>query len=315
MLTTKFFLAKVYTSLALLGSDTLWASDTTDIFSFVIVCILIIALFYSLITLRSQNRLIAAQNEEILLKNKQLQIQNNKLKKINEEKTNLIGIVSHDLKSPFNRIFALLNLLKLTSTDISDEQNEYLSKMHQVIKDGLALIRNLLDIRAIEDEGIKMAIEDIDVVRLIKEILTANKPLADIKQIKFKLIREVERLDIISDKLYLSRIIENLLSNALKFSENKTTIEIKVGNGKAEDFYVEFIDQGPGVSSEDLEQMFQKFQILSARPTDGESSTGLGLSIVKSLVDKLGGEILCESILGGGAKFTIKIPLKISNDD
>jgi len=290
--------------------DTLSASNTTDIFSFVVVCILIIALFYSLITLQSQNKVIAKQNEEILLKNKQLQIQNKKLKKINEEKSNLIGVVSHDLKSPFNRIFALLNLLKLTNKDVSDEQKEYLSKMHQVIKDGLALIRNLLDIRAIEDEGIKMVIEDIDIIRLIKEILKAHKPLADIKQIRLKFTQGIEELIVTSDKLYLSRIIENLLSNALKFSERNTVVETKISISEQGFVLLELIDQGPGISAEDREKLFGKFQILSARPTDGESSTGLGLSIVKTLVEKLNGKVYCESELEKGTKFIVSIPVE-----
>lgn len=297
----------------LLRIETLTASNATDVFSFLVVVALIVALFYSLITLRSQNKLIADQNEEILLKNKQLQHQNKKLKKINEEKSNLIGIVSHDLKSPFNRIFALLNLLKITNKNISEEEQEYLSKMHQVIKDGLALIRNLLDIRAIEDEGIRMVIEQVEVVKLVNETLKAHKPLADIKRIKLKLTRNIDALSITSDKLYLSRIIENLLSNALKFSEQKTTVETVIGLSDEGEFQIQIIDQGPGISSEDMNKLFQKFQTLSARPTDGESSTGLGLSIVKTLVDKLDGEIVCSSQLGEGTNFTVKIPNKISN--
>lgn len=291
--------------------DTLSASNTANILSFVIVCILIIALFYSLIKLARQNKLIAAQNQEILLKNKQLEEQNLELTQINEEKNNLIGVVSHDLKSPFNRIFALTNLLKLTGKEFSEEQQEYLSKMHLVIKDGLALIRNLLDIRAIEDEGIKMLIEEIDVTRLLKEVLKAHKPLADIKQIKLTLFKEKDQLTITSDRLYMSRIIENLLSNALKFSKHGTTIEVKLLLVDAKFLKIEVIDQGPGVSHDDMKYLYQKFHILSAKPTDGESSTGLGLSIVRTLVEKLGGEIFCESQLGEGAKFIVKLPLEV----
>lgn len=284
-------------------------SDTSDILSFVIVCVLITALFYSLITLARQNKLIAAQNEEILLKNEQLEEQNKELSQISEQKSNLIGVVSHDLKSPFNRIFALVNLLKLTGQEFSEEQKEYLSKMHQVIKDGLALIRNLLDIRAIEDEGIKMVIERIDVIRLVGEALKNHKPLADIKNIKLKLSRDTDQLYITSDKLYLSRIVENLLSNALKFSEKETVVEVKISAQNEDSMQLELIDQGPGISSADMKLLFQKFQILSARPTDGESSTGLGLSIVKTLVEKIEGTVTCESVVGSGTNFIVSLPL------
>jgi len=287
------------------------ASNSSDILAFVIVCVLITALFYSLITLARQNKLIAAQNEQILLKNKQLEEQNKELSQISEEKSNLIGVVSHDLKSPFNRIFALVNLLKLTGQEFSGEQKEYLSKMHQVIKDGLALIRNLLDIRAIEDEGIKMVIERIDIMRLVGEALKNHKPLADIKSIKLKLSRGADQLYITSDKLYISRIVENLLSNALKFSEKGAIVEVKISEQGADYLQLEFIDQGPGISSDDMKLLFQKFQILSARPTDGESSTGLGLSIVKTLVEKIEGTITCESEFGSGTKFIVILPLMV----
>jgi signal transduction histidine kinase len=291
--------------------DTLSATSTTDILSFVIVCILIIALFYSLITLASQNKLIAEQNQEILLKNQQLEEQNKELSQISEQKSNLIGVVSHDLKSPFNRIFALVNLLKLTGAEFSGEQKEYISKMHQVIKDGLELIRNLLDIRAIEDEGIKMIIEPIDIVKLVKDSLRNHKPLADIKEITLKLSKDVDQLFVSSDKLYVSRIVENLLSNALKFSEKETLVEVKISM-KGEDYLqVMFIDQGPGISADDMKLLFRKFQILSARPTDGESSTGLGLSIVKTLVGKIEGTIVCESEFGAGTNFILTLPLLI----
>ncbi len=313
MLVNHIILTIINIAQTLLRVDTLTVSNATGVASFFIVAVLIIALFYSLITLRSQNKLIATQNEEILSKNKQLQLQNKKLKKINEEKTNLIGVVSHDLKSPFNRIFALLNLLKLTNKNISEENLEYLSKMHLVIKDGLALIRNLLDIRAIEDEGIKIVLEQVDMVKLLNDILKAHKPLAEIKHIKLKLTKDIDTLVITSDKLYLSRIIENLLSNALKFSEHDSVIEVKIVMCGDDYFQIEVLDQGPGILEEEMKLLFQKYQILSARPTGGESSTGLGLSIVKTLVDKIGGEVSCSSKMGEGAKFTVKIPIEIPN--
>jgi len=308
------FYSSILLSSFLLEIESFFGASSTDIFTFIVVSILIITLFYSFVTLNNQHKLIEEQNAEILNKNDQLQNQNIKLQKINDEKSNLIGIVSHDLKSPFNRLFALLNLLKMTSNEITEDQEEYLSKMHQVIKDGMALITNLLDIRAIEDEGIKMVIEEVDVLRIVKESLKAHRPLADIKEIKLKLIKEVDEVLIISDKLYLSRILDNLLSNALKFSEKETVVKVKVVID-TQHVTVTVSDQGPGLSEDDQEKIFQKFQVLSARPTDGESSTGLGLNIVKSLVDNLEGSIICKSEIGEGASFIVILPLEIDRID
>ena len=109
-----------------------------------------------------------------------------------------------------------------------------------------------------------------------------------------------------SDRSYLIRVFENLLSNALKFSENGKHIFVSLHQIK-DVIELKVRDEGPGISDEDQAKLYHKFQRLSARPTSGESSTGLGLWIVKTVVDKLGGQIECESKVGVGTTFTIRL--------
>ena len=115
-------------------------------------------------------------------------------------------------------------------------------------------------------------------------------------------------IEFMTDQNMLTRILDNLVSNASKFSERGKTIHLKIGlEGKNLKFSVR--DEGPGISETDQQKLFGKFQILSSRPTAGESSTGLGLSITKALTEKLNGSIEVKSKLSSGAEFIVSIPL------
>jgi signal transduction histidine kinase len=109
---------------------------------------------------------------------------------------------------------------------------------------------------------------------------------------------------------YLSRIIDNLVSNAIKFSKNGSMVST---NATIENGYFNLIvkDNGPGFSDDDKKLLYQRFKKLSARPTAGESSNGLGLAIVKTLVERLNGEISLTSELGKGSEFIVRIPIKV----
>lgn len=230
------------------------------------------------------------------------------LESLSAEKSKLLSIVSHDIKSPFNRIFALVNLMKMDTDNLTDEQKEYLSKIQQVVKDGMSLIRNMLDMRSIEGDGITMKWEDVDVVQTLKGVLKNTKAIAELKNINLKFSAKQDSITVHTDKHYLTRIIENLLSNALKFSQTDMSIGIRIFL-EDEMACIAVVDEGPGIPLEEQKQMYQKYMSLSSKPTDGESTTGLGLYIVKALSDKIKGEISCESIVGKGTTFSVRLPL------
>jgi signal transduction histidine kinase len=133
--------------------------------------------------------------------------------------------------------------------------------------------------------------------------------VADKKQIQLH-VQTPEEIIIESDKLYLLRIIENLLGNAIKFSPKGKNVWVTV-TGEPFGAIITVKDEGPGISEEDQKNLYQNYMRLSARPTGGESSTGLGLSIVKEIVDKMKGNIRCESKLGEGTSFSISLPKEI----
>ena len=262
--------------------------------------------------LDKQNVLVVQQKKEIVEKNNLLRLQNKELEELNEEKNNIIGIVSHDLKAPLNRIFALSNLLMLSGDNLNEEQKEYLEKMNYVVKDGMDLIRNLLDIRAIELKGIVLNVEPVNIYQLMEKLVRSYESSSTMKNQKLELKSEGESGQLLSDKLYLNRIFDNLVSNAIKFSPPGGSIEIIVSY-QEEKVLVSVKDSGPGISDEEQSKLFKKFMILTPKPTAGESSTGLGLSIAKSLVEMLSGRIWCISELRKGSTFFVELPYEFSS--
>lgn len=270
-----------------------------------LLIIAIIWLVVTIIKLKTKNRIITLQGNEIERQLAELNKKSEELKDLVNQNQQIISLVSHDLKGPFNRIFALVQLLQLTSQNLSAEQHEYIDKIHQIVADGLGMMRNLLDNRRLEDKGITLVREKLSLSTLLQTLVKNYEILASKKRVTIHYQSETP-VYLESDKSYLIRIFENLLSNALKFSEGGKNIYVSLVENE-ECIEVKIRDEGPGISPEDITKLYQKFQRLSARPTSGESSTGLGLWIVKTVLEKLGGKIECQSQLGVGSTFTVRL--------
>ncbi|KXK24260.1 MAG: ATP-binding region ATPase domain-containing protein [Bacteroidetes bacterium OLB12] len=255
--------------------------------------------------LKQKSKLILVQSREIKRQIQEQEKRNKEVGGLVHEKQQLIGLVSHDLKGPFNRIFALIQLMELTNENLTEEQREYLGKIHQIVADGLSMIRNLLDNRRLEEQGIDQTPEQINLVLALGSLVKNYRALAVKKKIQIQFDPPAQAF-VLADKMYLNRIFENLISNALKFSPEGKNIYVSIEE-KGDKYAIGVRDEGPGISREDQKNLYRKFQRLSARPTGGESSTGLGLSIVKTLIEKMGGEIYCQSEEGNGTTFTVKL--------
>jgi two-component system, sensor histidine kinase and response regulator len=278
--------------------------NTLNIILIVLLLVVIFLQVRAYLKLKQKNKLILVQSREI---KRQIQEQEKRNKQVGElvhEKQQLIGLVSHDLKGPFNRIFALIQLMEITSENLTSEQREYLGKIHQIVADGLGMIRNLLDNRRLEDQGIDLMPEPLNLVTVFGSLIKNYRALSAKKKIQIHFDAPAQAI-VLADKLYIYRIFENLISNALKFSPEDRNIFVTIEEG--EKVVVKVKDEGPGISREDQKKLYHKFQRLSARPTGGESSTGLGLAIVKALVEKMGSELTCESEEGLGTTFIVKM--------
>lgn len=252
--------------------------------------------------------LMAVINATLNFSNTQHEIQkkNEELEKLNSQKEHVLNIVAHDLQSPLNKLRSLVQLTELSGS-LSPEQSKYLEMMPKIIDEGKALIQDLLDLHAYEQKNTPTQFTAVNVDEFIVNCLKGYQQQAQDKNISLQLVSEQTGLYCQADQYLLGRILDNLLSNAIKFSFAGKTIQISIR--QAGDF-VQFSvkDEGPGISEKEQKMLFNKFQRLSPQPTAGESSTGLGLSIVKNLVEELHGFIEVKSKQNVGSEFIANIP-------
>ncbi len=234
--------------------------------------------------------------------------QNERLLRLNEEKNQLIGIAAHDLKSPMKRIEGLVSLIKLTSENLTEEQKKLIDHVSTVSREQNNLILDILDLDKIENHLENIPLETVDAIALLKEVIDNFSLSAGNKNIQLFTTFQQSATFIIAHENYLRQVFENLISNAIKFSPSHSKVSIS-SISTNQRLCISFIDQGPGISKEDSKKLFKKFQKLSAQPTGGEISTGLGLAITKKYVEAMNGEISCKSEVGKGAAFSISFHL------
>ena len=288
----------------------------------VLAGILIFSLLYTIRLVRKRKKEILEKNEtlnglnanlkdamnQIEIRQTELENKNEILKDLNLEKDGLISIVAHDLRSPIAKTLGLLQILKL-SGKVNEEQQQIIEMMTKVCRDGNNLISDLLEANSISSDDVHNT-TIIDLKDFVDEFIGPHKILAHKKNISVHVESNGTDLKLMNDVDYLKRVLDNLVSNAIKFSHPDSTITINY-TASSNGALFSVIDLGQGIRKEEMPHLFKKFKRLSTRPTGGESSTGLGLSIVKALVEKMGGTIQVESEFGKGSTFTVSLRNKM----
>ncbi|MDY8135985.1 sensor histidine kinase [Aquimarina sp. 2201CG5-10] len=267
----------------------------------------------ALIAAKENERLIQEQNfileEKVQERTAEVASQNKALVNLNEEKDMLVDMVAHDLRTPLHQMKGLIWLLDIPAMKLTEDQNTYLTEIDNSVDRLTDMIGRILNTHALEANQIKLMNEIINMVELIEYMAQRFFLISEEKNIKISIEAEEGNHFVEVDKNYLIQVLENLLSNAIKFSEkgSKIILHVKSHDNKT---HIVVEDNGPGISEEDQKKLFGRFQRLSAQPTAGESSIGLGLSIVKKYVEVMNGQIHCESQLGVGTKFIISFDSK-----
>jgi len=170
------------------------------------------------------------------------------------------------------------------------------------------LIENLLDFSAIESGRLELKFQTVNLHKFFHTYQSMTKPLAEKKQIALKLKIEADLPNIIVDSDRIMQVLDNLVTNAIKFSYPNTTVTISARkiNGNVE---ISVADQGQGIPEDEISKIFKEFSKASVRPTAGEKSTGLGLAIAKKIIEAHQGTISVASEVGKGTTFTIVMPL------
>mgnify|MGYP001338909105 CR=1 FL=1 len=228
-----------------------------------------------------------------------------KLRKANLDINRLLGIATHDLRNPLVSIRGLAEVLKDGGAgELNKEQKEILDTMHTASESVLFLVENLLDFSDVEEGLMKVKFDEFDLLSKAQAAIKVHQMTADKKGIKLNLVTSGEIRPIQGDKNRIPQVIDNLITNAIKFSEHDSTVTIEISqNDKHTTFSVK--DQGQGIPQGEEQFLFTSFGKTSVRPTGGEKSTGLGLVICKKIVDSHGGEITAGNNPKGGAVFTV----------
>lgn len=253
-----------------------------------------------------QKEKIEIQRKNIELQNLQLEKRNQHLVALDEEKNNLIKILAHDLRTPINHVQGLAQVFLLSNPNLPEDQRLIIQNITDAAARLNKMITNILDIDSLESGRVKIFKDDVSLVPLLQNVIRSFEKEAFRKNISINMPSNGD-FRIQGDPLFLTQVFENLVSNALKFSEKGKVVDVHVSTEPGR-VRVRVTDSGPGLTTEDQHKLFKKFQRLSAKPTGGESSTGLGLSIVKKYVEMMGGTVWAESAPGKGSAFIAEFP-------
>ena len=293
------------------------------------------------------------QATEIEIINTQLQEQNQTLLELNNEKNEIMGIVAHDLKNPIGAVRGFAELVQGGYVQ-PEETTAIADKIVTVSNRMLELVTNLLDVNRLESGVIELSMVEMDIIPVVQSVIESYQAQAIAKTIGIHFTNEAPVSVIWADEQAIVQVLDNLISNAVKYSPHGKSVYVRVKSlqsslsGEApsslalgrEDSHSSFVighlsggerqantlmtndqltndqwlrievqDEGLGISEDDMKKLFGKFARLSSRPTGGEHSTGLGLSIVKKMVEAMNGRVWCESEPGKGATFIVEMPL------
>ncbi|HNX05583.1 MAG TPA: ATP-binding protein, partial [Opitutales bacterium] len=236
---------------------------------------------------------------EILMVNQSLNETNSVLQRINAQKNEILGIAAHDLKNPLGGVVGFAGSMRVCLDEEAlepyrAEMIDMAESIEQSARHMLHIINGLLNASALEDGAVTLEVTDCEMDQLVGSVISMNEPTAKRKGIALRFEAEAGCV-VTGDPQRLQELVDNILSNAIKYSSAASTVWLKVSHSSPSTVQVSVRDEGPGLTADDMKKLFGKFQKLSARPTAGESSTGLGLAIAKSIVELHHGRIWAES--------------------
>jgi signal transduction histidine kinase len=249
-------------------------------------------------------------NNDLANAQRELAKKNAELARLNQLKNQFLGIASHDLRTPLGVILSYSEfLLGELGPELRGEYLEFLNVIQSSTEFMLSLVNNLLDVSRIETGRLDLELWPTDILALVQRNVELNGMLAGKKQITLELVDEAPIAPMEVDGPRIEQVLNNLIGNAIKFSHPGTTIRVELAQNE-ESATISVCDQGEGIPAGELEKLFQPFQKTSTRSTQGEQGAGLGLAIVRKIVEEHGGRIAVRSEAGRGSTFTVTLPMR-----
>ncbi len=265
--------------------------------------------------LKTQNikleKKVRERTNELMVQKSTVDKTNIDLKKALEQNHEFIGIAAHDLRNPLTSLVGFSELLidnleKSEPEDYQAKSKDVLPIIHRAATTMHGVIQDMLDSQLVEGGADRLRREDTDLSELVRTVINMNNSAAKRKGITITFNpRGIFRASV--DARSMQRALDNLVSNAIKYSPPSSVVSMSMTHVK-DAIRVCVEDEGPGLTLDDREKVFGKLQRLSAKPTGGETSTGLGLYIVRSIAEMHGGRVGVNSEPGEGADFWIEIP-------
>ncbi|MCX6842396.1 MAG: HAMP domain-containing sensor histidine kinase [candidate division WOR-3 bacterium] len=238
----------------------------------------------------------------------ELHDRNLKLAELNDQKNEFLGMAAHDLRNPLAVFLGFTELMLLGQIgELSADQKQVVDVMKRDSEFMLGLVNDLLDVAKIESGKVSLDLKPVDLGALAEENVALNRLLADKNGVKLALKRPDDLPTLTLDRPKILQVFNNLLSNAVKFSKpgTLTTVELARVTGG---ITIVVRDQGAGIPPKEMGLLFKPFSHGTTKPAEGERCTGLGLVIVKKIVESHGGTIKVESKVGTGSTFTVFLP-------
>ncbi len=253
--------------------------------------------------------------EKVAERTRELHEKNKVLVQLNQDKNEFLGIAAHDLKNPLSAIKGFAEMLQEDFTEMPEEEViEVTGLIQKSSKKMFDLITNLLDVNAIESGKMNLSLEKVNLLPIVQKLVEDYTVRATAKNIRFQTTFETsEEFIAFIDKNTVHQVLDNLISNAVKYSPIGKNIRLRLSKNKNV-IRCEVQDEGAGLSQSDQQKLFGKFTRLTTKPTGDEHSTGLGLFIVKKLVESMDGSVWCQSELGKGATFLVEFPTFIVSE-
>jgi signal transduction histidine kinase len=249
-----------------------------------------------------------SQNSELEVQVERVSKVKTELESLQRQKDDVFAIIVHDIKNPASLIKNLVDLLR--SYDLnSNETHEVLQDIVDTTTRIVSMSQELSRMMALDQAEIQVSLDDVDISTLVQGVTRRNNAAAQNKGISIECDLPATAVHSHVDNAKIEEVVDNLVSNAIKFSLPGTTVKVRVV-AEPDFFRIEVEDQGIGMSKEDMQNAFQRGMRLSARPTADEPSSGLGLWIVKRLVEAHEGTVTIRSDVGVGTTFTVLLPYR-----
>lgn len=256
---------------------------------------------------QTKERLLSSQ-QELREMNRELRHTLKQLADVNREKDEFVDMVVHDLKNPLFIIDNVAQILRDYFDKLQPEQiKHYQGVLQSTVQRMFSLINDILDLSAIESGHRRFHPQKFNLAAVVEEVRQDFELQAHGKGLTLAFEEANTLWTAFADPLGVRNVLENLISNAIKYSPSGSEITLRLVSIDSM-VRCEVSDQGPGLSEDDQEKLFRRFARLSVEPTAGEQSTGLGLSIVKRLVDAMDGQVGCRSTIGQGSTFYFDLP-------